>query len=102
MMQNPSEATSVKCTIIVGLLSLVGNEAFYMEGTQINVDCINNNEVQEYMGPGLWMNSNGMIVSDWSTLNLTATRDLAGNYTCIVPSAPFLPAVIFQVVVYCK
>ena len=81
---------------------MVRNEPFYMEGTQIDVDCINNNENQEYMGPGLWMNSNGMIVSAGSTLNLTATRDLAGNYTCIVPSVPLLSAVIFELVVYCK
>ena len=47
------------------------------------------------------MNSAGEVVGN-RTLNLSATRDNAGIYTCTVPDVPLILPVTFEVVIYCK
>ena len=48
------------------------------------------------------MNSAGEVVGNGGTLNLSATRDNAGIYTCTVPDVPLIRPVMFEVVIYCK
>ena len=49
-----------------------------------------------------WMNSAGEVVGNGLTLNLSATRDNAGIYSCTVPDVPLILPVTFEVVIYCK
>ena len=48
------------------------------------------------------MNSAGEVVGNGLTLNLSATRDNAGIYTCTVPDVPLILPVMFEVVIYRK
>ena len=79
-------------------------QPFYFEGNVTNVECLNFNGRPGYDREEVlfWMTSNGEIVGNGLVLNLTATRDLAGIYTCIVPSVPLIPPLMFELVVYCK
>ena len=48
------------------------------------------------------MNSAGEAVGNGQRLNLSATRDNAGIYTCTVPDVPLILPVTFEVVIYSK
>ena len=80
---------------------LFNNKIFYTEGTIVSIVCRNFNERPAFQGAVVWTNSNDDTVGN-RTLEFTATTDLAGLYTCSVPSVPAIPAKTHEVVVHCK
>ena len=97
--------TQICCPIAApGPLTLKDNLSYYIEGgNNTNVQCVNFNARPGYnVRKEIWMNSAGEVVGNGLTLNLSATRDNAGIYTCTVPDVPLILPVMFEVVIYRK
>ena len=50
----------------------------------------------------MWTNFTGGVAEGGNTLVLTAIRELAGQYTCSVPTVPEIIPFVFDMVVHCK
>ena len=96
--------TEFKIICIAAAGSLTSNEVqpFYLEGAQVNVLCLNNNESPRFQGVPGWTNSSGDTVGVGDSLTFVATRELAGVYICSIPSATAIPSFVYEVVVHCK
>ena len=97
--------TQICCPIAApGPLTLKNNLPYYIEGgNNTNVQCLNFNARPEYkLNREIWMNSAGEVIGNGRRLNLSATRDNAGIYTCTVPDVPLILPVMFEVVIYSK
>ena len=81
------------------VLQLYNNEPFYNEGATVNIVCRNRNQRPGFQGDEVWTNSTGGIVASGSTLTFTATRDLAGQYACSVPTVAEIIPYIMDIVV---
>ena len=82
-------------------LVLFNNKIFYTEGTIVSIVCRTFNERPAFQGAVVWKNSNGDTVGNITSQFTTAT-DLAGLYTCSVPSVPAIRAKAHEVVIHCK
>ena len=83
-------------------LQLFGVEPFYNEGATVNTVCRNRNQRPGFQGSEVWTNFTGDVVEKGTTLMFTATRELAGQYTCSVPKVPEIMPFVYDVVVRCK
>ena len=83
-------------------LQLFGNEPFYNEGTTVNVICRNHNQRPGFQGTVFWTNFTGGVVGGGNTLMFAATRELAGEYTCSVPTVLEITLLVYHIVVRCK
>ena len=73
----------------------------FFEGDSVSLQCQNFNRAQQYIGDGVWTNSNGTVLGK-RNLEFTATRELAGVYTCSLPMTPVDISSSYDVIVYCK
>ena len=83
-------------------LNLFGIESFYNEGATLNVVCLNRNQRPGFRGSEVWTNSTGGVTGGGNTLMFIATRELAGLYTCSVPTVPEIMPFVYDIVVRCK
>ena len=83
-------------------LQLFGVELFYNENATVNTVCRNRNQRPGFRGSAVWTNFTGGVAGGGDTLIFTATRELAGQYTCSVPTVPEIMPFVYDIVVQCK
>ena len=82
-------------------LQLFGMEPFYIENATVNAVCRNRNQRPGFQGAEVWTNITGGMV-EGTTLMFKVTRELAGRYTCSVPTVPEIMPFFYDIVVRCK
>ena len=88
-------------TTAIQQLKIFSNDSTYLEGDRVLLQCQNFNRIPLYIGDGVWTSSNGTVLGK-RNLEFTATRELAGVYTCSLSMTPVDISTAYEIVVYCK
>ena len=83
-------------------LQLFGIEPFYNEGATVYAVCRNRNQRPGFRGDEVWTNFIGGVIEGGTTLMFKATRELAGQYICSVPTVPEIMPFVYDIVIRCK